>query len=210
MIKVIETLDLTPNGLRLGKNQKVHLRQGDLDGACAVYSLMMHLIIIRVFTYNQVKDGHLDKRKSKGRIFREFFENQDGLIREGLNFAEDIQDRLRFAAKSLVDCSYIHSREETLKTLVECVNNNSPLMIGVDYNKHTGHALLAVGYEMTNEKITKIYCLDPSCSIDTTSYWNAIIRIDDYTSAKYRDSYITSDGRENKVFVNDALKIEKA
>lgn len=209
MIRVIETLDVTLDGLRLENNQKVHLRQGELDGACAIYSLMMYLIIIRVFTYQQVKDGHLDKRKSKGRIFREFFENQDGLIRDGLNFAKDIQDGLRFAAKSLVNCVHIDSREETLKTLVECVNNNSPLMVGVDYNKHSGHALLAIGYEMIHEKVTKIYCLDPGCSIDTTSYWNAIIRIDDYMNAKYRDSYITSDGIVNKVLVSDALKIEK-
>lgn len=209
MIKIIETLDLTVNGLRLGKNQKVHLRQGELDGACSVYSLMMYLIIIRVFTYKQVIDGDFDKRKSKGRIFREFFESQDGLIRKGLDFAKDIQDGLRFAAKSLVKCVHIESREETLKTLVECVNNNTPLMIGIDYNKYSGHALLAIGYEMINDKVTKIYCLDPGCSIDTSSYWNAIIRIDDYVNAKYRDSYITSDGNVKNVLVCDALKIEK-
>ena len=51
MIKIIESLELTSEGVRLGNKQKVHLRQGDLDGACAVYSLMMYLIILRIFTY---------------------------------------------------------------------------------------------------------------------------------------------------------------
>lgn len=58
MIRIIETLDLTLDGLRLGKTQKIHLRQGELDGACAVYSLMMYLIMIRVLTYNQVVGGN--------------------------------------------------------------------------------------------------------------------------------------------------------
>ena len=58
MIKIIESLELTSEGVRLGNKQKVHLRQGDLDGACAVYSLMMYLIILRIFTYKQVTEGN--------------------------------------------------------------------------------------------------------------------------------------------------------
>ena len=56
MIKIIDTLELTPDGVRLGGTSKVHLRQGELDGACAVYSLMMYLIILRIFTYKQVTE----------------------------------------------------------------------------------------------------------------------------------------------------------
>ena len=103
MIKVIETLDLTSDGVRLGNTQRVHLRQGELDRACAVYSLMMYLIILRIFTYKQVVDGNNIKRStSKGRIIRNFLERQNGLIRKGLDFADDIKEGLQHAAKK--DC----------------------------------------------------------------------------------------------------------
>ena len=45
MIKIIDTLELTPDGVRLGGTSKVHLRQGELDGACAVYSLLIILAL---------------------------------------------------------------------------------------------------------------------------------------------------------------------
>lgn len=210
MIKVIETLELTSDGVRLGNTQKVHLRQGELDGACAVYSLMMYLIILRIFTYRQVINGNDIKRStSKGRIIRNFLEKQNGLIRKGLNFADDIKEGLQYAAKKIVNCDYIPSRQETIKALIECIDNNKPLMVEVDYNKVNGHALLAIGYEMRNNKITKIFCLDPGCDIDSTSYWNAIITLDKYANTKYCDSYLMADGIINKVTLADAIKIEK-
>ena len=210
MIKIIESLELTSEGVRLGNKQKVHLRQGDLDGACAVYSLMMYMIILRIFTYKQVTEGNNIKRStSKGRIIRNFLEGQNGLIRKGLGFADDIKTGLQYAAKSIVDCNYISNRQETLKTLKECIDNNKPLMIGVDYNKTDGHALLAIGYETRNDKIIKIFCLDPGSDIGATSYWNAVISLDEYSNTKYRDSYFTANGNINKVSLMDAIKIEK-
>mgnify|MGYP002740226367 FL=1 len=156
MIKIIDTLELTPDGVRSGGTSKVHLRQGELDGACAVYSLMMYLIILRICTYKQVTEGNNIKRStSKGRIIRNFLERQAGLIRKGLGFADDIKDGLQFAAKSIVDFNYFASRQETIETLKRCIDDNKPLMIGVDYNKVDGHALLAIGYETRNDKIKK-------------------------------------------------------
>ena len=209
MIKIIDTLELTPDGVRLGGTSKVHLRQGELDGACAVYSLMMYLIILRIFTYKQVTEGNNIKRStSKGRIIRNFLERQDGLIRKELGFADDIKDGLQFAAKSIVDCNYIASRQETIETLKRCIDDNKPLMIGVDYNKVDGHALLAIGYETRNDKIKKIFCLDPGSDITPVSYWNAVISIDEHSNTKYRNSYFTANGNVNKVTLADAIKIE--
>ena len=41
-IKIIDKVILTKEGLMVkGTKQGAHLRQGELDGACAVYSMMM-------------------------------------------------------------------------------------------------------------------------------------------------------------------------
>ena len=82
-------------------------------------------------------------------------------------------------------------------------------MIEVDYNKVDGHALLAIGYETRNDKIKKIFCLDPGSDITPVSYWNAVISIDEHSNTKYRDSYFTANGNVNKVTLADAIKIEK-
>ena len=43
MIKIIDSLYPTEKGCSIKKRNyhPVHIRQGDIDGACAVYSLMM-------------------------------------------------------------------------------------------------------------------------------------------------------------------------
>lgn len=45
MIKIIKDLDITASGVSVfnRKWQPVHLQQGEMDGACAVYSMMMNL-----------------------------------------------------------------------------------------------------------------------------------------------------------------------
>lgn len=86
MIRLIDSIDLVvskdnqPLGCCIYNRtwQKIALRQGDMDGACAVYSLMMYLISIKVLTYNQVRNLNtkFKGQTSKGRLFREFFEKE--------------------------------------------------------------------------------------------------------------------------------------
>ena len=117
-----------------GKN--VHLRQGDLDGACTVYSLMMGLIAAGIVSRNKICDLEIidkeDGRKGFGRLIREFFykekkSNDDPetiLLRNGYTL-EDIQNKLAHAYLSYVTTWYASSgrdekhRKELLKTKEE-------------------------------------------------------------------------------------------
>lgn len=81
MIRLIDNIDLVwknnqPLGCCIHNRtwQKIALQQGDMDGACAVYSLMMYLIAIKVLTYAQVKNLNtkFNGQTSKGRLFKEF------------------------------------------------------------------------------------------------------------------------------------------
>ena len=76
MIRLIDNIDLVwknnqPLGCCIHNRtwQKIALQQGDMDGACAVYSLMMYLIAIKVLTYAQVKNLNtkFNGQTSKGR-----------------------------------------------------------------------------------------------------------------------------------------------
>ena len=58
MIKIIDSLYLTEKGCSIKKRNyhPVHIRQGDIDGACAVYSLMMNLLILKTISRVQIED----------------------------------------------------------------------------------------------------------------------------------------------------------
>ena len=69
MIKIIDSLYLTEKGCSIKKRNyhPVHIRQGDIDGACAVYSLMMNLLILKTISRVQIEDVYErshQKRKS--------------------------------------------------------------------------------------------------------------------------------------------------
>lgn len=60
-----------------------------MDGACAVYSLMMTLLMLNVVSRNQVEDVYDTIKKSAEveKLFKEFF-YKHGLVRGGFYFKE--------------------------------------------------------------------------------------------------------------------------
>jgi len=70
MIKIIKDLDITASGVSVfnRKWQPVHLQQGEMDGACAVYSMMMNLLILKVLTVIKLSTckQHLREISQKG------------------------------------------------------------------------------------------------------------------------------------------------
>ena len=89
MIKIIDSLYLTEKGCSIKKRNyhPVHIRQGDIDGACAVYSLMMDLLILKTISRVQIEDVYDNIKKSPEteKLFHEFFDKH-GMIRGGFYF----------------------------------------------------------------------------------------------------------------------------
>lgn len=95
MIKIISNIDIVykdsrPQGVGVFNRtwQPLHLRQGDMDGACAVYSLMMNLLVLKILTRNQIcgLSNPFKGNTSKGRLFKEFLYDE-GLCRDGFFFS---------------------------------------------------------------------------------------------------------------------------
>ena len=94
--KVIDQLNLVDGVLMCKKPskrswQKAHLKQGDLDGACGVYSIAMSLNILGVFETDDFKSDpdDVDNRKGKYRLINAL--NEYGLYRRGLKGYEIIE-----------------------------------------------------------------------------------------------------------------------
>ena len=99
MIKIIKDLDITASGVSVfnRKWQPVHLQQGEMDGACAVYSMMMNLLILKVLTRNQVVNlkttfkgntakGRLANSTSKCKITKCFCKSTPLVLRNSISF----------------------------------------------------------------------------------------------------------------------------
>lgn len=221
MIKLVEDLDLVyknsqPQGCCIYNRtwQKVALKQGDMDGACAVYSLMMYLIFLRVLTYTQIinLNTKFKGQTSKGRLFKEFFE-KEGLCRNGFYFST-LVDKLRHSFSKMVFAvsdsynSSVSDQSKAIKTVKEAIDANTPIMIAEVFKGGGAHAILVVGYELRNDKVSKLFCLDPGYPIADYSYWNTVIRLNDVIGNTYSHTSI-SDKQMIPIYIDETLRITK-
>ena len=214
MIKIIRGLDITALGVCVynRKWQPVHLQQGDMDGACAVYSMMMNLIALKVFTRNQVTNLNTSFKgnTSKGRLFKEFFVTQ-GLCRGGFYFSE-IKEKLSHSfAKEVMSsvrqyATSVSDQASYVEELKKAIDDNLPLVTAIAF-RGGAHAILAIGYEGQEGVIRKVFCLDPGYTISQTSLWNSVITLNE-RKGMYCHQYITDKDNKN-VFVSETLKIER-
>lgn len=213
-IKVMKSIRLTSDGVCVkdanGKIVPLHKRQGDMDGACAVYSLAMAMLCLGVVTSEDLQIyNSADKRTPKGKLLSHFLEEQ-GLVRNGYSFvtmAREIRgsnfniNPIRKNPKKYVDA---------INEIADFLDEDNPVIILTKFD-NGAHALLAIGYETgdNDDKITKIFCLDPSEEAPLYTYWNCIIDVS-RTGGKleYPFVYITST-QSYKVALGDILVLLK-
>lgn len=181
MIKIIEDIDITTLGVSVYNRrwQPIHLQQGEMDGACAVYSMMMNLLVLKVLTRSQVVNLNTTFKgnTAKGRLFKEFFVTE-GLCRDGFYFSE-IKEKLsrsfakEVAASVLQYTASLSDQASFVKELKAAIDDNLPLVTAISF-RSGAHAILAVGYEEQEGDVEKILCLDPGYTINHTSFGIAL------------------------------------
>ena len=200
-IHIIDKIELSDSGLVVKKSKQLaHLRQGDLDGACGVYSMMMCLIIEKIIKREVVTDvsPSLKRNTSDGRLVRKFLENQ-GMIVNGYELEPLVAD-LQNAFKKKVNAVYIGD-DNILEAIIEQLDYNHPVEIGFSRLKTYGHLVVAIGYMMDNN-FTDLYCLDPGYPMEKGQMWNNVLRINTTSFAKFNCLNM----QENrKVFVEAAM-----
>ena len=213
-IKVIKSIRLDSKGVRVkdanGSIVPFHKRQGDMDGACAVYSLAMAMLCMGVVTNEDLQIYNCaDKRTRKGKLLSHFLEEQ-GLVRNGYSFvtmAKEIR-----ASNFNINAIRKNPKEyaDVINEIADFLDEDNPLIISTEFG-NGAHALLAIGYETedNDDKITKILCLDPSEEAPLYTYWNCIIDVS-RTGGKleYPFVYITST-QSYKVALGDILVLLK-
>ena len=195
-IEYIDKIRVTQRGVEckdaLGKWVKAHYRQGDLDGACGVYSLTMVLLILGYLSEDEVNidNDRLDLRKNRDRFLSRFYEEQ-GLIRAGYSSIVLRKDIARLCPEIDVKRRNPKDCDKAVEKIYEYLRKNLPVIISTEFkdgkddegnDKIGGHYLVAIGAEVENEIITKILCLDPGSPSTKIAPWNCVITTDSIRS----------------------------
>ena len=199
-IKIIDKVILTKEGLMVkGTKQGAHLRQGELDAACAVYSMMMCLVIEKIIKRNIITNvpESLRRNTSDGRLINHFLEKQ-GMVIKGYEL-KILKDELQSAFRKKVTPYYYSADEYDLPAVIkEALDSNKPVEIGFSRKKQYGHAVVIIGYKEEKDK-TSFYCLDPGYPMEGCQIWNNVLEVDLNATAKYNchnfreDSIVTID-----------------
>lgn len=212
-IHIIDSIRLNHKGLctldEKHKWVKLHKQQGDLDGACAIYSLVMAMLCKGLLTDDETQVyNRPDRRTDKGKFLYQFF-NERGMIREGYSYvtlAKEINES-SFGVKATRKNP--RTNNGRVELISDYIYDNIPVIISVVFENKIAHALLAVGIEVdSNEEITKIYCLDPGYPSPRYSSWNCFIDVSKETKSDYPFYCVCEDGY-SKVSLDDMLIIDK-
>lgn len=157
-------------GLLNMRGDKVHLRQGDMDGACGPYCLVMAMLARNQLGRRQAKGlAPVDSRTRYGRLM-EALNRHETLIRVGTT-GEDLLDLLGVIS----DKEYRVERGSGAR-MVELtrrhLEGNIPVVLGFHGRKGSDirHWGLAVGMSDT-----AFFLLDPAHDLQRGLAWNAIL-----------------------------------
>lgn len=198
-------------GKALSHNTEIHRQQGDIDGACAVYSVMMCLLIL-----GYVKKDDLDvynpadRRTFKGKLLFELLENR-GLVRNGTGFVQLKRDIKRLSNGEIsVTRKAPRSQDDIVQTIADVLDDDIAPVISVFWKIEGAHALLAIGYEADDEGvISKILCLDPAADTPQVSAWNCYLEVKN-SKGEYPIRYVAINREVSYCELGDLLILERA
>lgn len=175
------------------KYQKVHLRQGDLDGACGAYAIVMALMLTNVVDSCDIRDFKFDGRFSEAKLEKRITKD-NGLYKDGLTIdgCEDIiRSYSKYASTKQSEKGLFN--KALLPFIEEHIKNNTPVILGIEFKNNGGHWLVVVGL-VYNEKdeLLKLLCLDSGFESPTYAPWNSVIDLTPNKKGKYFYTYETN------------------
>ena len=199
---------------RDGKETMVFLKRGDLVGKCAVYSLMMMLILHKrinredlLSKVNREDPPYIKElkkqfllRTKKGYSMRNLrdklllsFNNHIRVdVFSIINFIEDDLRKLHFMSKKQLDVGW-------------------PVQIGFSFPQgKVVHSVVAIGYSIYG-RILRLFCLDSAFDLGFASMWNNIIDInmdyDDLLKLDYNHNVGVEVQVNSILLINDKLDL---
>jgi len=198
-------LKCVPKGKR--SPRIVHFRQGDLDGACGVYSIAICLSILGAFNPDDMLKDDLSDLEAEDRKLISVL-NSFGLYREGLN-VDEIVRILNKNLPSRVHATPSSGKElDLVNILIENIENDVPTIVNIcPPRAASGHWIVIVGYQYNEDDvITRFLCLDPGFASPRLALWNGML---DWNSEKKKHTYHNPE-LSYEVKLESAITIERS
>ena len=148
-----------------------------------------------------------DRRTAKGKFISHLLDEQ-GLLRDGYRMRE-----IAFELKKLLKNYAVEniSIPNSIYVAKEYIEAGFPVILSVG-NESFCHAILAIGTEyegeVNNERLLKLFCLDPAYGITKSAYWNCVIDTSRNNHGDYPFTYIT-EGDVCRVKINELITIDR-
>lgn len=177
-IQLIESLQISPAGPS-AQEAPVHLRQGDADGACGPYCVLMALLALGLATRDAAMlTNGIDNRTRMGRVWATF-SRWGPLVCNGTD-EENIAEVLAAYGPNAV----LHRPERTGRKgvndfILEHLNVNHPVVVGIEAQGGGKHWVLAVGVDvgLGEDDAKRLLILDPGLEVSSVCAWNSVIEL---------------------------------
>lgn len=216
IMQVSPLFGISSNGpVSAESGELVHLRQGDLDGACGPYCLFSALITLGLLQRDDLLENMaLWKGSSRGGRLRDALKKFGVLSSDGTFGWNLVELTSYYKRKGLITKHDEASKKQVMQTVCGAIDAGGLPIIGVDWPGGGGHWLLVVGYQGVKDgdhlQRTHLLCLDPSLESPKASLWNAVIEVYDAEGASANQGRLSSNhwdmrGEVTKCQIKDAV-----
>jgi len=172
-IHLLPGLSLNQDGRLVNDNNDwVHLRQGDMDGACGPYCVVMSLLARKTAKREEfIPLNGIDYRTRAGKLLKEL-RTSDPMVLSGMDIKK-LQEL--FTAHNTASSEVeVGSSKQLLSSATNAIKDGLPVILGIKSRKsdELDHWTLAIG--ASNECL---YLLDPAYDLPVGNYWNAVLSV---------------------------------
>lgn len=172
-IEILSGLKLDECGTLVNnKNQPVHFRQGDMDGACGPYCVVMAMMALAKIDREKIVGiDRIDYRTAVGKLLREIH-FLDPLVLMGAT--ADNLCSLLYANRHVGYESHEGPGRKILQKAKQSILNNRAVILDVksSKNENLNHWVLGIGASDTH-----LFLLDPAHDLPASSIWNSTLTI---------------------------------
>lgn len=181
-IHMLDGLTLDEAGVLVNKHgESVHRRQGDIDGACGPYCIVMAHLALGDMTSSEIEPAvKMDFRTRVGRMFRAVWDNGPMVI-AGTSKAQMLE--MFYAYNRRKATEQVGSGRTLFPLVRSALLENKPVILDIS-GSGLAHWTLAVGFDEE-----RIYLLDPSYDLGHCNFWNASIQTTPIPNGPYNYRY---------------------
>lgn len=212
---------VSPNGPVASRDGSlVHLRQGELDGACGPYCVVSALITLGLMDRDDVLSNmHAWKGSSREGRFRDALYAFGVLSSEGTD-GSDLLWLTDYYKRVGLQADHVEgSKNQVFECVADAVESGELPIVRVQWQGGGGHWLLVVGYQGEEDgddlQLTHLLCLDPGQEAPRASLWNAVLEVYKRDGSSIHQGPITSNfwgmnGKLTKCQVKDTVILSLA